>query len=158
MIRAAAFGPQPSHGAVMTRFYEILVAAGFLVFNAGYLYLALALPQSPLPDDVGPAQLPVAIALFGLVLTVLYLVQACRRTEARKGGISPVLLAFIGLVVLASILSPLIGMALTLALFAAIGVVLLDGFTAWRGALITGACVFIIGFFGFSWLLDLPLP
>lgn len=142
----------------MTRFYEILVAIGFMVFNAGYLYLALALPKSPLPDDVGPAQLPVAIALFGLVMTVLYLIQACRRTDAKKGRISPVLLAFIGLVVLAAILSPLIGMALTLALFAATGVLLLDGFTGWRGALITGVCVFIIGFVGFSWLLDLPLP
>ncbi|WP_339776575.1 tripartite tricarboxylate transporter TctB family protein [uncultured Thalassospira sp.] len=142
----------------MTRFYEILVAAGFLVFNAVYLYLALALPKSPLADDVGPAQLPVAIALFGLVLAVLYLIQSWRKQGETKDGISPKLLVFVGLTVLASVLSPFIGMALTLALFAAIGVVLLDGMTAWRGALITGACMFIIGFVGFSWLLDLPLP
>jgi len=158
MFCAAAFGPQPTLVRTMTRFYEPLLAIVFLAFNAIYLYLALALPQSPLPDDVGPAQLPVAIAIFGLVLAVLYVLQSWRKQPGTKGPIPIKLVAFIALVVLASIVSPLIGMALTLSLFAAIGVVLLDGIPAWRTAVVTGACMFLIGFAGFSWLLDLPLP
>lgn len=142
----------------MTRFYENILAIGFLAFNAAYLYLALALPDSPLPDDVGPAQLPVMIAGLGLVLSVMYIAECLRRAPDRKSRVSPKALGFVGLVILASIFSPLIGMALTLGIFAVLGVLLLDGLSAWRTALVTGASLFVIGFFGFSWLLDLPLP
>jgi hypothetical protein len=142
----------------MKRSIEAAIAFVFLLFNAAYLYEALALPKSPLPGDVGPAQLPVAIAILGMVLAALYLVQSLAGRAADVGAVSLKVPAFVAMAVAAAILTPWIGMALMLAIFSAAGVILLDSRRATATGIITGVAVFAIAYGGFGWLLDLPLP
>ncbi|MEW5422475.1 tripartite tricarboxylate transporter TctB family protein [Amorphus sp. 3PC139-8] len=133
-------------GVVLTAFFGIVVI------------LALNLSPAHARGDVGGAFLPVIIAACGIVLSLTYLVQIWSNRDSAKGAARRRGLIYLGLFGLTIALIKWVPLALGLAAASLLGVLLMDGPERWLRAGTVAATVFVTTWFGFGWLLELPLP
>jgi hypothetical protein len=143
----------------MTRWFHFAAAVGFLGWNGFFLFSALSLPAGASRGDVGPAELPVGIAVFGMILAVLYAAAALLGRESGvEGALSFRPLVFALLFAGVILAAPHSGLAVALAAAVALGVLLIDGAGAVLRAGAAGLGTWALAAFGFGGLLGLPLP
>ena len=158
-----AAAPLPMGGAEPGRhlWRNILAACVCLAWNAAVLVLSLELPAGHSRGDVGPGAVPMQIALLGLLISGLYLVQVLRGVE-RGGSDDPVdtprVAGFIALFLAAAVGTGWIGLPLSLGLAAGLATLLFHGEKVILRAATTGVAFWAIAYFIFGKLLQLPLP
>jgi hypothetical protein len=158
-----AAGPLPTRGLRPKPHLWQNVAAGLVcvAWNAVFMVFSLELPAGHSRGDVGPGMVPLEIALLGLVVSAIYLVQALRGVglEGTDGEIDvPRVAGLIALFTAAAAGANWIGLALSLGLGAGVATLLFHGEKVIVRAVVTGAAFWAIAYFVFARLLQLPLP
>lgn len=154
--------PAPRGGVTRKHFWQNLVAAGIsVVWNASFLVMSLKLPAGHSRGDVGPGSLPTQISVFGLIVSVIYLVQVLRGVDL--GGSSdrvdvPRVAGLLGLFVAVALSANWIGLALCLGIGTGVATLLFPGEKPFIRALATGVAFWVIAYGLFGKLLELPLP
>lgn len=149
-------------GRQANHFWQNAIAVGVcLAWNAGFLAASLALPEGRSRGDVGPGALPLQIAIFGLLVSAVYLIQVLRGVDF--GGADekvdvPRIAGLVGLFAAAAVSSGWIGLPISLALGTGIATLLFPGERPLLRAVLTGASFWAIAYFLFGRLLGLPLP
>lgn len=159
-----AVGSSPSDGGGKhgNYFWQNAIAACIcLAWNAGFLAMSLALPEGHSRGDVGPGALPLQIAIFGLLVSAVYLAQVLRGVDL--GGADekidvPRVAGLIGLFTAAAVSSGWIGLPISLALGTGVATLLFPGERLLLRAVLTGAGFWAIAYFLFGRVLGLPLP
>jgi hypothetical protein len=156
-------GPLPTGGAGPKPHLWQNVAAGLVcvAWNAAFMVLSLELPAGHSRGDVGPGMVPLEIALLGLLVSSIYLVQALRGAglEGTEGEIDvPRVAGFVALFAAAAASASWIGLALSLGLAAGVATLLFHGEKVILRAVATGVGFWAIAYFVFARLLQLPLP
>lgn len=153
----------PSGGEATRRhFWQNLVAACISVaWNASFLLMSLALPAGHSRGDVGPGALPTQVAVFGLVVSAVYLVQVLRGYDL--GGSSdkvdvPRVAGLLGIFVAVALSANWIGLAFCLGLGTGLATLLFPAEKPFVRAIATGVCFWAIAYGLFGKLLELPLP
>ena len=143
-------------------FWQNVVAAGVCIaWNATFLTMSLGLPEGHSRGDIGPGALPSQVAMFGLAVSLIYLVQALRGVDfgGSDGPVDvPRVAALVAIFVAVAVSAPWIGLPIALGLGACVGTLLFPGDRPWIRAVATGAGIWAIAFFLFGKVLGLPLP
>jgi hypothetical protein len=159
---AASSSPVGGGGRTGNHFGQNIIAAGVcLAWNAGFLAMSLALPEGHSRGDVGPGALPLQIAIFGLLVSAVYLVQVLRGVDLGGSGEKvdvPRVAGLVGLFAAAAVSSGWIGLPISLALGTGVATLLFPGERPLLRAVLTGAGFWAIAYFLFGRLLGLPLP
>lgn len=154
----------PASGGEATRkhFWQNLVAAYIsIAWNASFLVMSLALPAGHSRGDVGPGSLPMQVSVFGLVVSVVYLVQVVRGLDLGGSNDSidvPRVVGLLGLFVAVALGANWIGLALCLGIGTGVATLLFPGEKPIIRAIATGVGFWAIAYGLFGKLLELPLP
>jgi len=153
--------PLPQGGARPHLWKNVVAALVCIAWNAAFMVLSLELPAGHSRGDVGPGTVPLQIAVLGLVVSGIYLVQALRGVglEGADGEIDvPRVAGFVALFTAAGAGASWIGLALSLGLAAGAATLLFQGEKLILRAVATGIGFWAIAYFVFARLLQLPLP
>jgi putative tricarboxylic transport membrane protein len=138
-----------------------LLALAVLAASGVYLASAWPLPQGTLARP-GPGFYPIAVALFGTVVALAWVVSAFRRGPAMasvstlEGPSLTRVIATAGLLVGFCLFLPWTGYLLASLLFT--GLMLRGLGAAWRSSLIVGLGTAAVSYYVFATLLGVPLP
>lgn len=156
-------GLSPARGEAGRRYYwqNLIAACISIAWNAAFLMMSLALPAGHSRGDVGPGSLPMQVSIFGLVVSLVYLVQVLRGVDL--GGTEdsvdiPRVCGLIGIFVAVALGANWIGLALCLGLGSGVATLLFPGEKPLIRAVATGIGFYLIAYFLFGMLLELPLP
>lgn len=161
-VPGSTLSPAAGERATRSHFWQNVIAACIsLSWNAGFLAMSYALPVGHSRGDVGPGSLPMQVAVFGLVVSTVYLVQVLRGVDL--GGASETVdvarvLGLLGLFVAVALSANWIGLALCLGIGTGVATLLFPGERPFVRAIATGAGFWAIAFGLFGKLLELPLP
>ncbi|QDC00692.1 tripartite tricarboxylate transporter TctB family protein [Mesorhizobium sp. 8] len=153
--------PLPQGGARPRLWKNVAAALVCVAWNAAFLLLSLELPAGHSRGDVGPGMVPMQIAVLGLVVSGIYLVQVLRGIglEGSGGAIDvPRVAGLVALFAAAGASAAWIGLAVSLGLAAGAATLLFHGERLILRALATGVGFWAIAYFVFARLLQLPLP
>jgi hypothetical protein len=143
--------PLPTGGARPHLWKNVVAGLVCTAWNATFLVMSLELPAGHSRGDVGPGMVPLEIAALGLVVSVIYLVQALRGVglEGTDGAFEvPRVAGLVAVFTVAAASAAWIGLAPSL------------GLAAWPRfcSTATGVGFWAIAYFVFARLLQLPLP
>lgn len=157
-----ASSPTDRAGKHGHHFWQNAIAAcSCFIWNAAVLAMSLALPAGHSRGDVGPGALPLQIAIFGLLVSVIYLVQVLRGVDlgGSDGKVDvPRVAGLVALFAAACVSSVWIGLPIALALGTGLATLLFPGGRLVLRAVLTGASFWAIAYFLFGRVLGLPLP
>lgn len=162
VVPGSNLSPASGGEAPRRHFWQNLVAACVsLAWNAGFLFMSLALPAGHSRGDVGSGSLPMQVSIFGLVVSAVYLVQVLRGVDL--GGASERIdiarvTGLLGLFVAAVLSANWIGLALCLGIGTGVATLLFPGEKPLVRAVATGGGFWLIAWGLFGKLLELPLP
>ncbi|SOC46084.1 tripartite tricarboxylate transporter TctB family protein [Rhizobium subbaraonis] len=161
-VPGSNLSPAPGGEATRKHFWQNLVAACIAIaWNAGFLFMSLGLPAGHSRGDVGPGSLPMQVSVFGLVVSVVYLVQVLRGIDfggsSEKIDVARVA-GLLGIFVAVALSANWIGLALCLGIGTGVATLLFPGERPLVRALATGAGFWLIAWGLFGKLLELPLP
>jgi hypothetical protein len=158
-----AGGPLPTGGVNPKPYLWQNVVAGLvcIAWNAAFLVMSLELPAGHSRGDVGPGMVPLEIAVLGIVVSGIYLVQALRGAglEGTDDAIDiPRVAGLVAVFTAAAASAAWIGLAPSLGLAAGLATLLFHGEKVILRAVATGIGFWAIAYFVFARLLQLPLP
>lgn len=139
---------------------ERVVALAVLAATGVYLANAWPLPQGTAARP-GPGLFPVAVGLFGMLVTLTWLVSAFRRAPAAsspsiptdgRGRVIATALTLVGF----CLVLPWLGYAIVAFLFT--GALLRRLGAGWTGTLLIGVGSAVVSYYLFAVLLGVPLP